>query len=60
MAGTGDEATIRVQRIGRWIHVVGDQVSAAQPGRGLMAPRVGVAAHMQANLAVRLLLGEAD
>ena len=58
LAGTGDEASLRVQRVGRSIFVVGDQVSAAQPGRGLMAPRVGIAAHMQANLAVRLLLGE--
>jgi sulfur carrier protein ThiS adenylyltransferase len=38
---------------------VGDLASAAEPGRGLMAPRVGVAAHVQANLVVRLLLGEA-
>ena len=58
LAGTGDEASLRVQRVGSRIFVVGDQVSAAEPGRGLMAPRVGIAAHMQANLAVRLLLGE--
>lgn len=58
LAGTGDEASLRVQRVGGRIFVVGDQVSAAQPGRGLMAPRVGIVAHMQANLAVRLLLGE--
>lgn len=60
LAGTGDEASLRVQRVGRHIFVVGDQVSAAQPGRGLMAPRVGIVAHMQANLAVRLLLGDVD
>lgn len=58
LAGTGDEASLRVQRVGARIFVVGDQVSAAEPGRGLMAPRVGIVAHMQANLAVRLLLGE--
>jgi sulfur carrier protein ThiS adenylyltransferase len=58
LAGHGDEASLRVQRIGRSLFIVGDQASAAQPGRGLMAPRVGIAAHMQANLAVRLLLGE--
>lgn len=60
LAGTGDEASLRVQRIGGSIFVVGDQVSAAQPGQGLMAPRVGIAAHMQANLAVRLLLGQVE
>jgi sulfur carrier protein ThiS adenylyltransferase len=60
LAGTGDEASLRVQRLGPAIFVVGDQVSAAQPGRGLMAPRVGIVAHMQANLAVRLLLGEIE
>jgi len=37
---------------------VGDLESDARPGRGLMAPRVGVAAHLQANSVVRLLLGE--
>ena len=58
LAGHGDEATLRVQRVGRSLFVVGDQVSAAEPGRGLMAPRVGIAAHMQANLVVRLLLGD--
>ena len=59
LAGHGDEASLRVQRIGRSLFIVGDQASGAEPGRGLMAPRVGIAAHMQANLAVRLLLGDA-
>jgi sulfur carrier protein ThiS adenylyltransferase len=36
--------------------MVGDLKSAAQPGRGLMAPRVGIAAFHQANLAVALLM----
>jgi sulfur carrier protein ThiS adenylyltransferase len=58
LAGHGDEQHIRVHRMGERVFIVGDLHSAAQPGRGLMAPRVGVAAHMQANLVVRLLLGE--
>jgi len=33
-------------------------VTEARPGEGLMAPRVGVAAHHQANAVVRILLGE--
>jgi sulfur carrier protein ThiS adenylyltransferase len=36
--------------------VVGDMVRAAGPGEGLMAPRVGIAAHHQANLVVSLLI----
>jgi len=38
--------------------LVGDGNAAAVPGQGLMAPRVGVAAHHQANAVLRLLLGE--
>jgi sulfur carrier protein ThiS adenylyltransferase len=34
------------------------EVTEARPGEGLMAPRVGVAAHHQANAVVRILLGE--
>ena len=59
VAGHGDAASIGVHRLGGRVYVVGDLASAAEPGRGLMAPRVGVAAHVQANLAVRILLGEA-
>jgi sulfur carrier protein ThiS adenylyltransferase len=33
-------------------------IAMARTGVGLMAPRVGVAAHAQANLVLRLLLGE--
>ncbi len=58
VAGTGPATTIGVRQCGRALYIVGDMESAAQPGRGLMAPRVGIAAHMQAALAVRLLLGD--
>jgi sulfur carrier protein ThiS adenylyltransferase len=58
VAGHGDCASNGVRRLGGRVFVVGDLSSAAEPGRGLMAPRVGVAAHLQANLVVRLLLGE--
>lgn len=58
LAGHGPSHTIGVKRIGRRVFVVGDLESAAQPGRGLMAPRVGIAAHVQANLVLRILLGE--
>ncbi|MEI8206001.1 MAG: sulfur carrier protein ThiS adenylyltransferase ThiF [Kiritimatiellales bacterium] len=55
MAGFGSEETIGVKKMGRNIYIVGDLETAAQPGCGLMAPRVGIAAHMQANLALRLI-----
>ena len=35
-----------------------DLETGAAPSCGLMAPRVGIAAHMQANVVLRLLLGE--
>ena len=60
LAGHGPGGTIRVTRFGTRVHIVGDGESAAEPGRGLMAPRVGIAAHLQANTVLRLLLGETD
>jgi len=56
LAGFGSEATIGVTPLGRNMHVVGDLETAARPGWGLMAPRVGIAAHMQANVVLRLLM----
>lgn len=58
LAGHGPSRSMDVKKIGTSIYVVGDLESAAQPGRGLMAPRVGIAAHIQANLTLRILLGE--
>jgi sulfur carrier protein ThiS adenylyltransferase len=56
LAGYGESNRIRTFRVGERIFLVGDMVSAAERGRGLMAPRVGIAAHHQANLAVSLLM----
>jgi sulfur carrier protein ThiS adenylyltransferase len=56
MAGFGDSNRIQTIRAGEKIFISGDQVTAAEPGRGLMAPRVGIAACHQANLAVSLLV----
>jgi len=58
LAGYGPGNTIGVRRMGNNIYVVGDLETGAAPGCGLMAPRVGIAAHIQANLVLRLLLGE--
>ncbi|MCC6695188.1 MAG: sulfur carrier protein ThiS adenylyltransferase ThiF [Candidatus Hydrogenedentes bacterium] len=58
LAGHAPSNTIVTRRMGNSTTVVGDLTTAAQPGTGLMAPRVGVAAHHQANAVLRILLGE--
>lgn len=58
LAGHAPSNTVRTRRLGTSLVVVGDMVTAAQPGTGLMAPRVGVAAHHQANAVLRIILGE--
>lgn len=58
LAGHGPGDAIRVRRLGRCVYVVGDLESEAKSGVGLMAPRVGIAAHLQANMVLRLLLDE--
>ena len=58
VAGYGDNNEIRTIRFSSKIFIIGDQKTAAQPGVGLMAPRVGIVAHHQANTVLRILLGE--
>jgi sulfur carrier protein ThiS adenylyltransferase len=58
IAGYGPASDIVSRRVLGQHFLVGDGVSAAQPGRGLLAPRVSVAAGHQANIVLRLLLGE--
>ncbi len=58
MAGYGPANTVLTQQVARNLYLCGDATTAAAPGTGLMAPRVGVAAHHQANAVLRLLLGE--
>lgn len=59
LAGYGPGESIGVRKMGRHVYIVGDLETGAAPGCGLMAPRVGIAAHMQANMVLRILLGEA-
>ena len=56
LAGYGRSNTIQTMRLGEKVFMVGDLTSAAEPGRGLMAPRVLIAAGHQANLTVQLLM----
>ena len=56
LAGFASGETIGIRKMGQTVYIVGDLETGAQPGCGLMAPRVGIAAHMQANLALRLIV----
>jgi len=58
LAGYGPNNAITTRRIATRLYLCGDGASEAQPGRGLMAPRVAIAAGHQANQVVRLILVE--
>jgi len=58
VAGFGPSNEITTRPFGGNCYVVGDLRSEAAAGTGLMATRVGVAAHHQANCVLRILLGE--
>lgn len=60
LAGHGGNNSIQTRQLSDRVYIVGDLVSAAVPGRGLMAPRVSIAAGQQANLAVSLLMDPQD
>lgn len=57
VAGYAASNTICTRQVMGKLYLCGDGVSAIQPGISLMAPRVGIAAHHQANTVIRLLLG---
>lgn len=56
VAGYGSEKLIEVRKMGQRIYLVGDFETAAVAGCGLMAPRVGIVAHIQANLVLQEIL----
>ncbi len=58
VAGYAPSNSIITRKVSNNLYICGDGVTVAQPGQGLMAPRVGIAAHHQANAVLRLLLGE--
>jgi len=58
VAGHGLSNSIKTTHFSGNYYIVGDQDTEAAAGVGLMAPRVGIAAHHQANCVLRLLLGE--
>jgi sulfur carrier protein ThiS adenylyltransferase len=56
VAGYGNGESIHVHRSGD-LYICGDEKTDAVPGVGLMAPRVGLVAQVQANLVMEILLG---
>ena len=58
MAGYGPSNNVLTRKVATNLYLCGDGATAAAPGTGLMAPRVGIAAHHQANAVLRLLLGQ--
>ncbi|MFZ2956465.1 MAG: sulfur carrier protein ThiS adenylyltransferase ThiF [Candidatus Ozemobacteraceae bacterium] len=56
MAGWGGNNLLRTRRSGN-LYICGDGFAEAAPAFGLMAPRVGVVANMQANQVMEILLG---
>lgn len=60
LAGYYSNNMIVTKRLKEDFYLVGDDVSEAMPGCGLMAPRVAIAANHQANMVLRILLGERE
>lgn len=60
MAGTGSSNVITTRHVMGRFYLCGDGISGARPGQGLMAPRVTVCAAHEANMVLRLILGEKD
>ncbi len=58
MAGYGSSNLIKTKKMMKNLYVCGDETSEAAPGNGLMAPRVALCAAHQANMVLRLLVGE--
>jgi len=60
LAGYFSNNLIQTKKIRENFYLVGDDNSEAKPGCGLMAPRVAIAANHQANMVLRILLGERE
>ena len=58
MAGYGTTNALSIRRRFDNVVVAGDATTEAEPGCGIMAPRVAACAAMQANAVLRLLLGK--
>ena len=57
LAGFGKSNDIRLRKVGKHLYLVGDLVSGISSELAPASPRVGIAAAMEANTVVALLLG---
>ncbi len=60
VAGVFSHELFKTRRLGKNCVIVGDFTNEAAPGSGLMASRAAIAANIQANIAIRHILGERD
>ncbi len=60
MAGFSSSNRITTTRPMKRLYMCGDLATAAEPGMGLLAPRVQICAGHQANMILRLLVGQAE
>lgn len=60
MAGYGSSNTILTKKIRKGFYICGDGKTGIENSNGLMAPRVHVASGHQANMVLRLILGEVE
>ncbi len=60
MAGYFSNNIIKTKKIRDNFYLIGDRISEAKPGCGLMAPRVAIAANHQANTVLRIIMGERE
>jgi sulfur carrier protein ThiS adenylyltransferase len=59
MAGWGGNNLIKTETLDN-MHICGDQVTEISPECPPISPRVGIVAHMQANMVLELLLGKME
>ena len=57
LAGFGKSNDIRVRKVGSHLYLIGDLTSGISPELAPASPRVGIAAAMQANTVIAILLG---
>ena len=59
LAGYGNTHNLKVRKEGN-IYICGDEISEVSESNPPLAPRVGIVAHMQANVAMEVLLGSVN
>lgn len=60
MAGYASNNIIKTRKVMKNLYLCGDEINGLRPGWGLMAPRVCICAGHEANMVLRLILGEED